>query len=365
MTDPTFEPIERAWTPSSKLYTDPGTYSEVLEKVFARSWQWVGDDRLVKAPGQVSPLTLLEGSLDEPIVLTRDTQDALHCLSNVCTHRGMLVCEAGGNERFLRCRYHGRRFGLDGRFQDMPEFEAAENFPSESDHLSRVPMARWRSHLFAGVAPAIGFEEWISPVQERVSWMPIESFFHEPSRQKDYFVSANWALYVDNYLEGFHIPFIHNALAGTLDYGNYRTELFAGGNLQLGVAKAGEPCFDLPPDSPDFGERIGAYYFWLFPNLMLNFYPWGLSINVVKPLGPSKTKVSFIQYVGDPSKLDDGAGSGLDRVEREDEAVVEAVQRGLRSRFYDRGRYSPTRETGTHQFHQLLLRSLASSESGR
>ncbi len=166
--------------------------------------------------------------------------------------------------------------------------------------------------------------------------------------------TPNWALYCENYLEGFHIPFVHAGLSDVLDYGSYAVELHRWSSLQLGIAKSGEACFDLPKSSPDFGKNVAAYYYWLFPNLMMNFYPWGLSINVVRPLGPERTKVSFLSYVWDATKLESGAGAGLDRVEREDEAIVEDVQRGLGSRVYSRGRYSPTRETGTHHFHRLL-----------
>jgi choline monooxygenase len=87
---------------------------------------------------------------------------------------------------------------------------------------------------------------------------------------------------------------------------------------------------------------------------MLNFYPWGLSVNLVQPRGIDRTRVAFRSFVWDASKLEAGAGSGLDRVEAEDEAIVQAVQRGVRSRFYRRGRYSPTRERGVHHFHRLL-----------
>jgi choline monooxygenase len=87
---------------------------------------------------------------------------------------------------------------------------------------------------------------------------------------------------------------------------------------------------------------------------MFNVYPWGVSVNVVKPLAVDRTRVTFLAFVWDPSKREKGAGAGLDRVEREDEAIVEAVQRGVRSRLYGRGRYSPTRETGVHHFHRLL-----------
>jgi choline monooxygenase len=92
----------------------------------------------------------------------------------------------------------------------------------------------------------------------------------------------------------------------------------------------------------------------VFPNLMLNFYPWGLSVNLVQPCGPSRTRVLFRSYVMDAAQLGQGAGGDLHRVEMEDEAVVLTVQRGVRSRFYRSGRYSPTREQGVHHFHRLI-----------
>jgi choline monooxygenase len=92
--------------------------------------------------------------------------------------------------------------------------------------------------------------------------------------------------------------------------------------------------------------------------MMFNFYPWGLSINVVKPMGIGLTKVSFIRYVWDETKISEGAGAELDRVEREDEQVVELVHKGLKSRVYTQGRFSPRREIGTHQFHRLLASRL-------
>lgn len=351
--------VGQAWTIPSEFYTDPAVFDLARERIFARSWQFVGNGDLISVPGAAWPTTLLEGHLDEPILFTRDRDDVVHALSNVCTHRGNIVCEGATNGNSLRCRYHGRRFGLDGKLQHMPEFEGVEGFPAPSDDLPRVPFGTWRNLLFAGVEPRCKLDEYLAEVEERVGFLPIDDYVAAPERGRDYLVQGHWALYVDNYLEGFHIPYIHAALNATLDYGTYRTILLRHGNLQLGTAAAGEPAFDLPTGHPQSGERIAAFYFWLFPNLMLNFYPWGLSVNVVRPLGPSLTKVSFIPFVGDPSKLDQGAGAQLDRVEREDEAVVELVQRGLRSRFYRQGRYSPTRENGVHQFHQLICEALA------
>lgn len=355
--------IRVARTPPGRVYADPAVHAAWVERVFAPSWQLVADRDAVRVPGQVYPFRLLEGCLDEPLLLTRDAQDRLHCISNVCTHRGTLVCEHPGEARFLRCRYHGRRFGLDGKFQHMPEFEQTADFPSPADDLAAAPFGTWERFIFASLRPEVPLDAWLRPVRERVGWMPLSEFTPEPARDREYLVRANWALYCENYLEGFHIPFVHAGLAEVLDFGLYRTELFESGSLQVGIARGGETCFELPESSPDHGEAVAAYYFWLFPNLMLNFYPWGLSINIVRPLAVDRTRVSFRTYVWKPELLDQGAGSDLDRVEREDEAVVESVQIGLGSRLYDRGRYSPTRERGTHHFHRMLADRLKSRPS--
>jgi choline monooxygenase len=350
--------IEAASTLPATFYKDPQIFDRCREEVLAKSWQFIGDSGAVKVPGSVHPFTLLEGCLDEPMVLTRDMDDHVHLLSNVCTHRGMAVVDGAGNERYLRCRYHGRRFGLDGKFQSMPEFDGVCGFPSAADNLARPPLGLWRQLLFGSVNPAAPFEEVFGPMIERLAWLPIDQFVFDNAGARDYLVKANWALYVDKYSEGFHIPFIHAALNDALDYENYTSELYEWSNLQLAVGKDAEECFDLPPSSPDYGKRISAYYYWVFPNTMFNFYPWGLSVNVVKPLAPDVTKVSFLTYVWDAKKRGVGAGSALDRVEREDEAVVELVQKGVRSRFYDRGRFSPKRERNVHHFHRLLSAAL-------
>ena len=351
--------IRRARTLPSAIYHDAGAWALQRERVFARAWHLLPGAERVRAPGHVLPLTLLEGCLDEPVVLTRDDGGALHCLSNVCTHRGALVVEGEGHVRSLRCRYHGRRFGLDGCMTFMPEFDQTEDFPSAADDLPRLQLAEWGPLVFAAIDPVVPFDEWIAPVRARVDWMPLARFHHDPVTSRDYHLAANWALYVDNYLEEFHIPYVHGAsLGGTLDYEAYRTERFAYGNLQFGMSKAGEPVFELPAGHPDYGEPVGAFYFWLFPNLMLNFYPWGLSVNVVCPRGADRTRVSFLTYLWDESRRSGGAGGDLHRVEMEDEEIVESVQRGARSRLYDRGRYSARREVGTHHFHQLLAAAM-------
>jgi len=171
-----------------------------------------------------------------------------------------------------------------------------------------------------------------------VGFLPLHEYKLDLSKSRDYLVNCHWALYCDNYLEGFHIPFVHPDLNAILDYDSYSTELFDYGTLQLGFADGAEETFNLPVGHPCEGKDMAAFYFWVFPNIMLNFYPWGLSVNVIKPISPSRTKVSFITYIHDESKYGTYAGQLMDKVEREDEFVVEGVFKGLQSRYYTTGR---------------------------
>ena len=348
--------IAKAKTIDTDFYINPKYFELSKEKIFSPSLQYIGHSDLVKDKNLAHPFTLLETYLNEPLLLTRDAQDKLHCLSNVCTHRGNLLVKEPCKIKDLVCKYHGRRFECDGKFISMPQFKEVENFPTEADNLHELSLYQWGKLLFTNLKPTIKAEEFFNEIQKRIEWFPMDKLEFRADLSKDYIVNANWALYCENYLEGFHIPFVHPALNAVLDFSEYTTEIFKYSNLQIGIAKKGDACFELPSSSPDFGKNIAGYYFWVFPNLMLNFYPWGLSLNYIQPLEVSKTKVSFHIYVTDASKLNIGAGGNLDVVEMEDEEVVENVQKGIRSRFYTYGRYSVTQEKGTHHFHSLLAK---------
>lgn len=351
--------ISRAHTISTDVYNSPAFYEMAKEKIFASSWQFAGDGTLVNENGSCLPFTLLENFMDEPLLLARDENGTLRCLSNVCTHRGNLLVYEACRLTHMRCKYHGRLFHLNGQFRSMPEFKEVKDFPSEKDDLHSLPLFQWGNMLFTSLHPKYDPGIFFNDMMQRVAWLPLHEFKYRPDLSRDYHINANWALYCENYLEGFHIPFVHSGLNAAIDFSDYSTELFYPfSSLQIGISKSGDNCFELPASSPDHGKKVAAYYFWVFPNLMFNFYPWGLSINIVQPQSVGQTKVSFRIYVWKDELRSGGAGSELDKVEMEDEEIVQQVQKGVRSRFYTNGRYSVTREKGTHHFHQLLAHFL-------
>lgn len=346
--------IAKAKTIDTLFYKSEEYFQKSKERIFVPSWQFIGDTDRVAEPNSAYPFILLQNYLNEPLVLTRDAEGNVRCMSNVCTHRGNLLVPEPCKLKQIGCKYHGRQFLLNGEFLSMPQFKEVENFPCKDDSLHQLSLFTWGKLLFTTVQPKIPASLFLKDMMKRMEWFPVDLLKFRADLSKDYSVKANWALYCENYLEGFHIPFVHPQLNTVLDFGEYTTELFKYSNLQLGIAKKGEVCFELPSTSPDYGKSVAAYYFWVFPNMMFNFYPWGLSVNVVNPVSVDECRVSFYTYVSDESKLNVGAGASLDSVEHEDEEVVENVQRGIRSRFYKHGRYSVTQEKGTHHFHTLI-----------
>lgn len=349
--------IAKAKTIDTKVYLSQDEFNDSVQKIFAPSWQYIGSkDDLLQA--NVVPFDLLNGLMNVPLILTLDPAGKLHCLSNVCTHRGNILAANRCHQRQISCKYHGRRFDLQGKFLFMPEFAEVENFPTDDDHLPELPLYAWGKWLFTSLG-LDSAEKYLGDMIQRMHWLPFDQFVFRPNLSHDYVVNAHWALYCENYLEGFHIPFVHGSLNEVLDFGAYTTELFAYSSLQLGLAEKEEAVFDLPETSVDFGKKVAGYYWWIFPNMMFNFYPWGLSVNIVKPVSVDKTVVSFLSFVSDERFLEKGAGADVHTVELEDEEIVHAVQKGIRSPLYRHGRYSVTREQGTHHFHRLLAQHLS------
>jgi choline monooxygenase len=324
--------ICEAKTLSSDFYTDESFFVESQDKIFSKTWHYVST---VDEINNLKPFNILETQL-----LLAKNGEKFSCFSNVCTHRGAILVEKDCKANGIRCRYHGRRFGLNGKFLSMPEFENVKDFPSESDNLRSVSHGFWNQFIFAALNSVSPLEDFTCEMSKRVK--SLETY--KLTATKDYTVNAHWALYCENYLEGFHVPFVHPALNSEIDYGTYTTELFRYSNLQTAYDDAGE---------------LAALHFFIFPNMMFNFYPWGLSVNIVRPVSPTKTTVSYFTFVSDESKTGQGAGGDLETVELEDQQIVESVQRGIRSRLYDSGRYSPTREQGTHHFHRLICEFMA------
>ena len=349
--------IAKAETMPREFYTSTDVF-EHTKGLFSKSWQFLSNTEGHKGFPFVSPEFILPGFLNEPVLITKESDGMPKCVSNVCTHRANLLVNEATKCHEIRCKYHGRRFTLDGKFKSMPSFDGVENFPCDRDNLTELKVELFAGLMFTSIKPAPSFKAVFGAMINRMSFLPLEEMTFDQERSKDFEVRAHWSLYCDNYLEGFHIPFVHPGLNTELSFGDYEYELFEQSNLQIGIGKDTDHVFDIPKGHQDYGKKVAAYYWWVYPNMMFNFYPWGLSFNIVDPVKLDLTKVSFKSYVLDASKLEGGAGAELLEVEKEDEDIVEQAQKGIQSSFYHRGRYSASMEKCVHHFHRLMAKGL-------
>ena len=341
------ETLARSETIPSAWYTDPRFDAIDSELVFARTWQGVGHAAQAMEEGQYFIATVA----GDPVIVVRGKDGALRAFYNVCRHRGGPLALEDGCARALQCRYHGWTYLLDGTLRGVPAMDRTELFDRADFSLVPLRVETWQGLVFVNLDPACApLETYVAGIAERIAPMRLDALRF--AREVRYDVSANWKVYVDNYLEGYHVPYVHPELVKLYDYQNYTTEVFDWYSLQYSPLTGANELY----------SRNGggdAFYYCLFPNFMLNILPGRLQTNHVVPLGPDRCRVVFRYFYDDASspaalRRIDADVAYSDGVQAEDAAICERVKRGLGSRAYDRGRFSVKYEAGVYHFQQLL-----------
>jgi phenylpropionate dioxygenase-like ring-hydroxylating dioxygenase large terminal subunit len=340
-----------ASTIPSHYYVDRDVLAAEQHKVFATTWQLAGRSEQVREPGRFFTTTVA----NEPALIVRGHDGVLRAMSNVCRHRAGPVAGGEGKRPVLQCGYHGWTYSLDGALLTTPEMDGIECFDRSAVSLPQFRVEEWNELLFVCIdhaAPSLS--DFLGELLRDMPGHDYSGF--RLAARKDWEVGCNWKVYVDNYLEGYHIPIVHPGLFRELDYPNYRTETRTNYSIQFAPAKRADRIRTTALDNQ-------IRYFWLFPNLMLNVYPDNFSTNLIVPLGPDRTLTIFEWYFRDPddarTKKDLAETIAFsDEIQLEDIAICQAVQRGLASSTYATGRYSPVRENGVHHFHRLYAEAM-------
>jgi len=354
--DYTPKELARATTIPARWYLDPQLLDLERDAVFARTWQPMGHTREVAEPGSYVAAEIA----GEPVVVARAKDGVLRAFSNVCRHRASIIAEGSGKAAALRCPYHAWTYGLDGQLLGCPEFEGVLDFEKSAVRLPQFRVETWGPYVFVNQdAQAPPLAEIFGAIPGEVAQLGCPADRLEFSERRDYIIACNWKVYVDNYLEGYHLPAAHPSLFRELDYANYRVETHRYYSSQIAPIR--------PPGANQDNRRyasdgLSALYYWIFPNFMLNVYPDNLSANIIVPLGPDRTLTIFewFSYPGTAVKRETIAFS--DEIQQEDIRICEQVQKGLHSRTYNTGRFSVKRENGVHHFHLLLREFLARAE---
>ncbi len=356
-------PLEVAWTIPAPWYVDERVMELERRTVLAHSWQLVGRVDQLSEPGQYITAEIA----GEPIVAIRGNDNALRGFFNVCRHHAAAVMtEPEGHAHQLRCPYHGWTYSLEGELKGTPDFAGVCNFDRAANGLVPVETAVWEKWVFvrlecSGAEPLHGkvaLENFLGA--ELVDQIrPLDLGNLHWMERRHYIFDCNWKVFVDNYLDGgYHVPHLHKGLDSVLDYSRYMIE-------------NGEHfCLQWSPMVTEGAERLTgavrkgerALYYWIYPNVMINWYDGAMDTNLVLPHGVDKTEVIFDFYFPDVSEAArERNRASIDvgqRIQDEDEAICKSVQRGLNSRAYKAGRLSVRREAGEHLFHRLLYSDL-------
>ena len=351
-------PLAEAHTIPAPWYLEPEIEWLEQQDVFGGNWLTVGRTDQVANTGDYFTRELA----GEPVVIVRAQDGKLRAFYNVCRHHAAAVAaEPCGHAQSFRCPYHGWNYGLDGSLKGMPEFAGVCNFDRASNGLVPIAVDIWENFVFINLTPnPAPLRDFLSDLAPRVAPLNLQSL-HYHSR-KEYTLNCNWKVYVDNYLDGgYHVPHLHKGLNSVLDYRHYTIENGERYCLQSSPMVASEEHAEVAATRQ--GDR--AWYFWLYPNFMINIYQGVMDTDLVLPLGPGKCRVIFDFFFADvsPERNEHNTASiaTSDKVQDEDVAICESVQRGLASRAYGAGRLSVRREAGEHLFHRLLAHDLKSA----
>lgn len=362
--DPTL-PLERASTIPSSWYSNEHVYEAERHSVFHDSWQCVARADQLREPGSFVTVDIA----GEPVLLSRDRDGTLHAFANVCRHKAArIACDKEGTAKVFQCRYHGWTYDLKGQLRGAPEFADVCDFEKDDVRLPSYEIDTWGPLVFVNLNRSVreaeaqagvmtmstSLQDEISPLQEMHQAEVLSSLkFVE---RKEYVLECNWKIFIDNYLDGgYHVNTLHPGLAGVVNYTGYHTKIFDTSSVQISPLKQGSVSSVRSGDA--------AYYWWLFPNFMINIYEGLMDTNLVLPLGPNKCRVVFDFFFANTEGEKARAFikesiKVAEAVQDEDVEICEDVQRGLMSSTYDTGRLSVKRETGIFAFHQLLAKRL-------
>ena len=350
-------PLSEASTIPAPWYVDPRIAELETQTVFSKAWQMIGRiDQVEKAGQFVSAFVA-----GEPVVAVRGHDGVLRAFYNVCRHHAAaVVTEPCGQAQLLHCPYHGWNYGLDGSLKGMPEFDGVKNFERRQNGLVPVRAEIWEKFVFVNLDPhAESLASFLGGLVKRAAPLGLATLNFFDTRAYD--IACNWKVFVDNYLDGgYHVPHLHKGLNSVLDYKEYTIENEDRYCLQS------SPMVSSQEDAATGATRKGdrAWYFWQYPNLMINCYQGYMDTNLVIPVDVDHCRVIFDFYFDDVSEAhreynQQSVAVGA-RVQDEDLGICEDVQRGLKSRAYGAGRLSVRREAGEQLFHRLLAADLKS-----
>ena len=349
-------------------FADPDIFRLEQDRIFARSWQYVGVTDWVSQPGEY-----FTGHIGlVPVVIVRDHDGNLNGFVNICRHRATEVAQGRGQRETLQCPYHAWTYGLDGCLRHAPRSDLEPGFDASRFSLRPVAVDTWGPFVFANRdldAPPLA--EFLGGLPGIVAGAGIDfdrMAFHE---RQEWEMQANWKAIVENYLECYHCPTAHPGFSKLIDVAPeaYRLSSDRWFSSQVGAVRqrvldgGGTP--DYRPASVDVGE---AHFHYLWPTFTINVFPGkpNLAAFAFFPIEPGRTMTVTDYFFGEDmtrAEIAEIQEFG-NQVGMEDLALVESIQRAAASGGLEEGQLLLQSEHLIQHFQRLVERALAGPAAG-
>jgi phenylpropionate dioxygenase-like ring-hydroxylating dioxygenase large terminal subunit len=347
--------------------SDAAVLRREQDAIFRRTWQYAGRLDQVAEPGDW--FTTFAGTI--PVVVTRDQSGSLNAFVNVCRHRGHIVATGAGHRESLQCPYHAWTYGLDGALRKAPRSEREPDFDAEAFSLLPVQIESWGPLIFVNPdrdAPALVDALGALPGHVEASGLDLERVRFRERREWE--ISADWKVAVENYLECYHCPVAHPGFSKVIDVDPDAYLLSWEGlvSSQFGTPRDRALTGDGASPYDARGEIAQAQYHLLWPNTTINVEagPGNISVDATRPNGPGRsvgaTDYFFYEEVSDETA--EAMMAFANQVGIEDAGLVESVQRGLDTGMVPQGRLLLSSEHLIQRFQRLVFEALADAAPG-
>jgi phenylpropionate dioxygenase-like ring-hydroxylating dioxygenase large terminal subunit len=338
-------------------YSDPAVLELERDRIFRRSWQYVGHTGEVAEPASFAATWVG----DVPVVLVRDREDTLRAFLNVCRHRGSIICDGSGRRETLQCPYHAWTYGLDGRLITAPRAKREGGIESPELGLVQLRLDTWGPLVFVNPDPdAAPLEEFLDGMPERIAEAGIDLDALRFLQRSESDLECNWKVSAENFLECYHCPTAHPGFSAVMDVSvdSYLLETSGGRMTQHGPPRPGTRGAYDPT-----GEVERGQFHLLFPGTVINVMPGrpNFSIGPIVPSAPEKT-YRFLDYFvaadADEAWIEESLAFDA-QVGAEDRVLIERVQAGMHVGLIEDGRLLPESEQLIAHFQALVVDALA------
>jgi choline monooxygenase len=332
----------RATMPVS-FYADPEVFARERKSIFSRSWLFLGHESQLAKSGAVLAATIA----GFPVLAVRDEAGIIRAFHNVCRHRAGPLAADGESQcgARLTCRYHGWSYALDGRLASARDFGPAPDFDPRAFALYPLRCESWHGLIFVNAdADAQPLGRFIAPFETKLGKVEWEGL--EIVHRATHALRCNWKTYVENYLEGYHVPVVHPALNAAVAADEYDVQVASPGVVHR--------------TTPVAGAAISGMWAWLWPGLAFNFYSGGVLLERMNPISHREMQIEYLLLApkGTPQTEIDKSFAASAVTTREDIDICEAVQKNLDAGVYQVGRLSPKHEMAIAWFQSEIRKTL-------